>query len=658
MEDIREAQTSIEPKLQHEPRLLLVEDSPADAEYIRILLKQDSDHTFHFDWARDLQSALDRLAATPYDLALLDPGLPDSVGIDTLRTMLSKFPQIPVVVLTGLADVGVGEEMVKAGAQDYLSKDRLDTGLLCRTIAHALERFRNVSALKESEERYRDLFENANDMICILSPDQQLKYVNRACARQLDYAAGELMGRAFTDLILPERAQSWRDICDAIIRRGQSIDRYETTLVSKHGRRIDVEGGLSLRARPGGLPSLRLILRDVTQVKALQKMKDEFIGIVSHEIRSPLTVVHGAVDILAEGLAGELAPAQREYVDMAARALERVERVLRNVLEISRLQSGKAKLEKIKLNIPKCVETAVGTFKDDAARKQIELSFESPHPVPDIYADPDMIDRVLNNLISNAVRFARSRVRIHVQSVDNAAALGAAAPRPGHAWPPANPDGWLHLRVEDDGEGIEPEDREAVFDRFVQMKRKRKDKEGYKGTGLGLSICREIVVLHRGEIWAAGDPGLGTEFHVLIPAYHPREIMLSDLLSDLKFAAADKPTVSLVSLRVADELRRSISFQDRRAALGRLADQLKTGMRETNGDQLYLMPGQIVVKLVTDEAGVQAFLSRNNKVIQEAGERLATGSSVASPLRTESVTLISIDPGVDRFLNLAARLTQ
>ena len=259
------------------------------------------------------------------------------------------------------------------------------------------------------------------------------------------------------------------------------------------------------KGQPARLASMRDIseLQRVEQLKAeirerrrLDQLKDDLIGTVSHELRTQLTIVKGAIDNLREGIVGELAPKQADNIGLAFRNVNRLARMINNPLDLSRLESGSAKLNKKPTKLQPVIEEVLEglRFSDNHS---IALEKEFDADLPEVYADAEMIAQVVLNLVDNALRFARSRVVVRAHG---------------------KPDGAV-IEVVDDGNGIAKDKLPSLFNKFVQINRSAGG--GYKGTGLGLVICKEIMSLHGTHIDVSSVVGAGTSFSFKLSSAAP-----------------------------------------------------------------------------------------------------------------------------------------
>ncbi|MDO8527791.1 MAG: PAS domain-containing sensor histidine kinase [Deltaproteobacteria bacterium] len=248
------------------------------------------------------------------------------------------------------------------------------------------------------------------------------------------------------------------------------------------------------------LVRLEHLKMEISERRRLDLLKDEFIGTVSHEIRTPLTIVKGAVSNLKDGLVGALSEKQFSILDMISRNVDRLTKIINNLLDLSRLESGKVQMNSFPLNVEALVLEALQNFRVLAIEKKLEVQSDFGKNLPLIHADGDMLTQVLHNLLDNALRFAYTKVVVRVGIIDKR----------------GRQVGKVQISVIDDGPGISPEKVGILFSKFVQLERP-KGGEGYKGTGLGLVICKQIIDQHGGKIWVESILGEGSQFHLRIP---------------------------------------------------------------------------------------------------------------------------------------------
>jgi signal transduction histidine kinase len=249
-------------------------------------------------------------------------------------------------------------------------------------------------------------------------------------------------------------------------------------------------------ARPGAadgdVAGTVTVLEDVTRLRQLDRLKDDFISVASHELRTPLTSLQMAVQLLAEGSAGALSPPQERLLRMAAADAERLDRLTRDLLDLTRLEAGTAVPNRRPILPIDVVDSALGPLRPQAEEKGIHLEVDVPAALPLISGDLEQLSRVVSNLVVNALRHTPSEGQIEI----SAAPAGDA----------------VQFSVADTGPGIPPEYLQQVFERFVQV-----PGTSAGGAGLGLPIARKIVEAHGGTIGVDSTPGQGARFYFTVP---------------------------------------------------------------------------------------------------------------------------------------------
>jgi signal transduction histidine kinase len=230
------------------------------------------------------------------------------------------------------------------------------------------------------------------------------------------------------------------------------------------------------------------------------EFKNQFLSHVSHELRTPLTCIHQFVSILYDGLAGEVSPEQRDHLKTILKSVNQLGAMVRDLLEASRAESGKIRIEPRCLAIGDLIRQAVTMMQPAAREREVGLEVGLDTRIPLVHGDPGRILEVLINLIENGIKFTPSGGAVTVQA----------------SLVPTDPD-FVYISVTDTGCGIAPEARALVFERLYQDPNAVDNNR--KGLGLGLFIAKELVNLHGGRIWVASDAGSGSTFSFTLPLY-------------------------------------------------------------------------------------------------------------------------------------------
>ncbi|HET9580107.1 MAG TPA: PAS domain S-box protein [Usitatibacter sp.] len=317
---------------------------------------------------------------------------------------------------------------------------------------------------------------------------------NPAAERLYGYTADEIVGQPILRLIPPEMASEEGHIL-WMIRNGRRIEHYETTRLHKSGRRLEVSLTISpMRDHLGHIVGASKIARDISGQKESQRRKDQFLAVLAHELRNPLAPIRNAVNLL--GRAG-IAEAQRgRLYDIAERQLEHMARLLDDLLDVSRLATGRVELKRAPATLQELVANAVDATRAMMQSRRHELSLEMPPQPVVVDVDAVRITQVLINLLTNAAKYTDDGGRI---------SLAVAREGPMAA-----------VSVRDNGIGFAPEMRPRLFTLFGQAEDVLHRAAG--GLGIGLALVKEFVERHGGNVEAASDgPGKGSRFVLRLP---------------------------------------------------------------------------------------------------------------------------------------------
>lgn len=228
------------------------------------------------------------------------------------------------------------------------------------------------------------------------------------------------------------------------------------------------------------------------KLQQLDKIKSDFVANVAHEFRTPLMIIKGNVDLVNKGGLGVVAPAQKEMLDGAINIVNRLSRLVNDLLDISKIESGKMELKKEPVEMNKIVEENLAIFDKIIKDKKQILHKDLAKDLSKINADKDKVTQVFLNLLSNAIKYTPESREITVKTV--------------------NLEKEIMVEVSDAGEGVSSENLDKIFDKFTRVTAEKKE-----GTGLGLPIAKDIVSLHNGRIWVKSELGKGSQFYFTLP---------------------------------------------------------------------------------------------------------------------------------------------
>jgi len=237
-------------------------------------------------------------------------------------------------------------------------------------------------------------------------------------------------------------------------------------------------------------------LHDITELCRMDKLKSDFVATVSHELRTPLTVISEAMNLLRGEVVGALNPEQQECLTMAKRNIERLGKLVDDVLDLSKLEAGRLEIDPEKASLNQLLKNMVEFFRPVCAKKNLSLELKLEQEVR-VIADIDKTDQILTNLLSNSYKFTEAGGQITVTAGMNG--------------------GFAEISVADSGMGISPPDQSRLFSKFTQVGNRYTRQSG--GTGLGLYITKKLVEAQGGNITVESDPGRGTKITFTLPIY-------------------------------------------------------------------------------------------------------------------------------------------
>jgi PAS domain S-box-containing protein len=343
------------------------------------------------------------------------------------------------------------------------------------------------SALEEAERRWRSLLENVQLVVIGLNQLGRIEYCNPFFLALTGYGRSDVIGQDWGRMFLPPSA-------DQLLPSSlQGYSEYE--LITRSGERRTIAWNSTLLRDSHGIEiGVMSIGEDITRRQEVDRLKGEFISIVSHELRTPLTAIRGSLGLLASGIYDQRPDKRQKMLQVASEQTERLVRLVNDILDLQRLESGKVQLVMQSCRADQLMRQAVEALYAYAEASQIQVTIAA-EPIG-LWADPDAVIQLLTNLLSNAIKFSPhgSHIQLRVNCQDAE----------------------VHFIVEDQGRGIPSDKLDHIFEQFQQVDASDSRQKG--GTGLGLAICRHIVGQHGGRIWAESELGNGSTFIFTLPA--------------------------------------------------------------------------------------------------------------------------------------------
>lgn len=351
----------------------------------------------------------------------------------------------------------------------------------------------NLQKLLEEKKRTEAILRSVGDCMIVIDPNYKIIRVNPSAERVFYLIPGISLGQDFRNII---KSEELFKIIESSIERGGDTSgsalptfEWEFDRVKKHFQvkvfPVEREDGVRI--------AYIILLEDITKLKELDQLKSDFISIASHELRTPLTSIIMSLGMVADGSAGGLNEDQQELLDAAYEDAERMRHMMSNLLDISRIETGRIEMELTSIPPAKMIDDLLSSFKLQAQSKDVELKANASKDLPKVRADYNRVLQVLGNLVGNALRYTPKGgvIKVSAKELHN----------------------YIQFTISDTGPGIPRDYLKKVFRKFVQVS----EDPNPGGAGLGLALCFEIIKAHNGDIWVNSQLGKGAHFHFTLP---------------------------------------------------------------------------------------------------------------------------------------------
>jgi signal transduction histidine kinase len=447
--------------------------------------------------------ALDILEKEDISILLLDLKMPIMGGEEVLELAGNKYPDIPVVIITGHGTVDTAVECMKKGAYDFITKPFQIEQFLA-TVNRAAEKrkleqkarhlqkenIQNLYDLNLEKSRLKTIINYMANGVIVTNRNMEVVLYNPAIMRLLETS---------TEMENPVPAVE-------IINDASLIDTLTSILNDESSDKECISqeiqsGAYFLRAISAPVlgPDEHVVgavtvLENITAFKQLDQMKSDFVNMVAHELRSPLVSIRQLNGVILEGLAGPLGEKQTDYINRGVKKIDALLGLINDLLDVAKLEAGKYVQRLVPTDLGKIIEETVALLEPRAKKQGIELTFSCKDLKP-VRSDPKNMEEIFNNLISNAINYSPEGGKVAVT------AQGQGE--------------YLEIKVKDTGVGISKEELPKIFDKFYRVKNpKTRD---VMGTGLGLAIVKGVVDAHNGTIDVDSVEDKGTTFRILLP---------------------------------------------------------------------------------------------------------------------------------------------
>jgi signal transduction histidine kinase len=376
----------------------------------------------------------------------------------------------------------------RVGDQPPFSADEVS---LCQTIANqaaiAIERARLYFAerrlhttIAEERAKLQAIIGGTNDAIIVTDAQNRVLLMNQAAQRAFDVKTVPELGKPLGEVVSNER------LLALFVRPEAREEALAEEIPLSDGRTL--YASLTPVAEIGRV----VVMQDITYLKELDKMKSDFVATVSHDLRSPLSIITGYALLLPE--AGELNETQQEFIEVISRSASKMTTLIDNLLDLGKIEA-RVEMEMKPCQLVTVINKAIGSLREQAGAKEIALQLDLPPELPFVQGNQVRLDQVVSNLVGNAIKFTSEGGMVTVSAREE--------------------KGEVVVEVKDTGIGIASEDQVHLFEKFYRVR--SEEASDIEGTGLGLAIVKSIVEGHRGRVWVKSEPSQGSTFGFALP---------------------------------------------------------------------------------------------------------------------------------------------
>ncbi|HSU56942.1 MAG TPA: response regulator [Candidatus Dormibacteraeota bacterium] len=520
-------------------RFLALEDDPSDCILLkrRLLAEWPGCEVVEVATEKDFTRVLKRGGI---DLIISDYWLPGFHGLDALKLARTLRPDVPVLFFSGVMGDDVAVESLKAGATDYVLKDRPArlVPAIRRALQEAAESARrtevdaklrsSTQALTDAIRTHQALVNSVDGIVWQAElPSLRFTFVSQQAERLLGYPARRWLEEPnfWQDHIFSEDSARALELCRELNNENQHRT-FEYRMVAADGRLVWLRDMVSVRAEKDGSVRIQGIMVDCSRTKAAEQARvqservkaamqqelkksneslvrkneeiQNFYHTLSHELKTPLTSAREFVSIVIDGLAGPLVPRQLEYLEIARDSCDQLRACINDLLDATLIETGKVKMDIKPAPLAPLLHKVTLAMGRTAEVKGIEIVEQLQPGLPDVAIDEHRMIQVVSNLFTNALKYTSAGGTIVLKA-------GVVPNRPE----------LVRVSVADNGCGIPKKEQERIFEHLYQIK--SGDAATEKGIGLGLYLCREFVELHGGTISVESEPGKGSTFAFVLP---------------------------------------------------------------------------------------------------------------------------------------------
>ncbi len=450
----------------------------------------------HVELAQNGINGLKMIEEKHFDIILLDLMMPGMSGLDVLTDVKSRHPDTVIIIITGYATLEHSIETMKRGAFDFLSKPFSPQELRI-VISKAIEFIRTLQDIATEKSRMRVMINTLNNGVLTTDNQERIALANPAFLKMINCRKKSVIGHKVSEFIKDPRLLGM--IENAINQPADIFSEItdEITMPISKGTDDMIIGirCIPFRDRLNRNLGSITVFNDITALKKIDQLKSDFVSMVAHEIKSPLNSVLMQLNVVLDGLAGELTEKQKQILQKSSNRIKSLTNLSTELLDLSKIESGLINQEREELDLVELIKGQIAFYRDQADTKSIHLTTKETKKELWMMGNRINMEEVVSNLISNAIRYSPNGGKIT-------------------AWADEKSD-CTKIAVSDTGLGIPQNELEHIFDRFFRVKNEKT--RHINGTGLGLAIVKSIVEAHHGTIEVESQVDKGTCFSVYFP---------------------------------------------------------------------------------------------------------------------------------------------
>lgn len=484
-----------------EPKILIVDDEKGLRIGTKRLLESEG---FNVETAENGSEGILKGTNDDFDIAIIDLKMPDIEGLEVLSEIKKVRPNTICIIATAFASYDTATEATKLGAYSYIPKPfspeellfQLDKAYKQRLLileSQQLKREREEKLLELTHEKSRlsTIIDVINNGVLVINKEGKLVYYNSAALRLFNLHDVEI-GRGILEKLPPKAKEIVVKILSTEEKKTFSsqiaVNSGSDLIVEAFFRRVVMEEG-------GEFRGVVIAIRNITDFVKVEKVKSQFVSMVAHELKTPVSAVLGFLKIILDESINITEEKSNEFLDRSVSRLNGLLALVNDLLDISRMELGTKQREIIEIDLNDLITKSLEFLEFKLEEKGIEVEKNIEEELPHIKADYDEINRLFTNLLSNAIKYNKEngKILIDINKSKN----------------------YIIAQIKDTGIGMKQQEQEKLFQEFYRAK--NSNTRGISGTGLGLSIVKQIAEAYHGKIEVESEYGKGSNFKVFLP---------------------------------------------------------------------------------------------------------------------------------------------